>query len=127
MTESEIRAEFARMLEYIATHHGLDVKVRLVIDRTGSYPRPRDFAKTTGSTIYVSPKLIGSDVERVRGLLYHEVGHVLLMQSGDFDHPEDYADYVAELCFQTPIYYDSEDVQTTAKGERPRPSHLPQN
>lgn len=127
MTESEIRALFARMLDHIRTYHGLDINVRLVIDRTGSYPNRRDFAKTTGSTIYVSPKLIGSDIDRIRGLLYHELGHVLLMQSGDFDHSEDYADYVAELCFQTPIYYDTEDVQTTAYGVRPRPPHLPQN
>ena len=126
MTESEIFAEFQRMIDHIYEAHGIDVRVDLVMDYTGDYPKPRDFAKTTGSTIYISPKLIGCDIDRVRGLLYHEIGHALLMQQGDYDHPEDDADYVAELCFQTPIYYDKDDIQTVGGGTRPRPKHLPQ-
>lgn len=125
MNEREIRSEFQRMIDHIYEEHGLDVTVNLVFDYTGSYPKPRDFAKTTGTTIYISPKILGCDVDRVRGLLYHELGHVLLMQQGDYDHSEEYADYVAELCFQTPIFYDDEDVQTVGEGARPRPEHLP--
>ena len=97
----------------------------LVIDYTGDYPKARDYAKTTGDTIYVSPKILDADLPRVEGLLYHELGHVLLMQHGDYDHSENYADYIAELCFSTPIYYDTEGVQTIAGGARPRPDYLP--
>ena len=43
----------------------------------------------------------------------------------DYDHSENYADYIAELCFSTPIYYDTEGVQTIAGGARPRPDYLP--
>ncbi len=127
MSEEEIFIEFEQMLDHLRYRHGIDLDVDLVVDWVGSYPEPRDFAKTTGTTIFISPKLSrgGHSVERVRGLLYHEIGHVLLMQQGDYDHSEEYADYIAELCFQTPISYDTEDVQTTGNGTRPRPRHLP--
>ena len=125
MSETELRRIFANILEYIRSVHGMDVDVDLVIDYTGDYPKARDYAKTTGDTIYVSPKILDADLPRVEGLLYHELGHVLLMQQGDYDHSEIYADYIAELCFSTPIYYDIEGVQTIAGGARPRPEHLP--
>lgn len=125
MTESELRNTFSDILEYISEEHGIDLRVSLVIDRQGSYPKKRDYAKTSGDVIFLSPKILKADHERVLGLLYHELGHVLLMRQGDYDHSERFADYIAELCFSTPIFYDIDGVQTIEGGERPRPSHLP--
>ena len=126
MTELAIRKMLAGALQHIRKQHDMIMHVDLVIDYDGSYPKPRDFAKTTGSVIYLSPKILQSSRARVEGLLFHELGHVLLMQSGDYDHSERRADLIAELCFGVPIYYDIEGVQTTAGGVRPRPSNLPQ-
>ena len=99
MSESELRRIFNDILEYIRSVHGMDIDVDLVIDRTGNYPKARDYAMTTGDTIYVSPKILSADLPRVQGLLYHELGHVLLMQQGDYDHSELYADYIAGCVF----------------------------
>jgi len=126
MTELEIRDLFAELVRFIGVRHGIDLRVNLVIDHQGDYPKPRDFAKTSGSAIFLSPKIIGCGKGRVEGLLCHELGHVLLMQVGDYDHSERYADEIAELCFERHIYYDIEGVQTTEGGVRPRPPHLPQ-
>jgi len=125
VSEQELRRIFEEIIAYIEVHHGMFLDVDLVIDHNGSYPKPRDYAKTSGEVIYVSPKILSADRERVLGLLYHEIGHVLLMQQGDYDHSELHADYIAELCFSVPIYYDIEGVQTIRGGERPRPPHLP--
>jgi predicted metal-dependent peptidase len=125
MAELEIRKMLAGALQHIRERHDMILHVDLVIDYGGSYPKSRDFAKTTGSVIYFSSKILQSPRSRVEGLLFHELGHVLLMQSGDYDHSERRADIIAELCFGVPIYYDTNGVQTTAGGVRPRPSHLP--
>ena len=127
MSESELQTLFKSMLIYIGKTHGVWLDVTLVIDHAGSYPKTRDYARTSGRVVFVSPKILKASLSRIQGLLYHEIGHVLLMQEAeDFEHSERQADYIAELCFNTPIYYDIEGVQTIQEGERPRPPHLPQ-
>lgn len=126
MQERQIQHVFQNVLKFIRQEHGIVLNVSLEIDYAGSYPKPRDFAQTSGIKIYFSPKILEADESRFRGLLYHEIGHVLLMQAGDYTHSERRADQIAELCFGVPIYYDIEGVQTISGGVRPRPSHLPQ-
>jgi len=126
MEKSLIQKEVERAFAYLEARHGIILEVDVEVDYEGDYPRPRDFAKTSGDVIYFSPKILSADVLRLRGLLYHEIAHALLMREGDYDHSEAYADQVAEFLFNTQIFYDSEGVQTLAGGTRPRPLHLPQ-
>lgn len=125
MTEQYIRMVFDCMLQHLLLNWGLALDLEVRIDTLGDYPKPRDFAKTDGRVIYLSPKILSSDIERVEGLLYHELGHAILMDMGDYTHSERSADLVAEECFDVEIYYDEIGVQTTLGGRRPRPSHLP--
>lgn len=126
MKAQEIRTLFSQMCDFIRQEHGIDLPVSLVIDYNGSYPKPRDFAKTNSQCIFLSPKILKAPRHRVEGLLRHELGHVLLMRQGDYDHSEQTADDIAELCFGEKILYDQDGVQSTKVGVYPRPLHLPQ-
>ena len=85
---------------------------------------PRAFAATDGYVVYVRPTLAEQTVERIDGVLMHELGHVILIQSGYPDHTERECDACAEGAFGIAICYDADDVQTTGLGVRPRPAHL---
>ncbi len=74
--------------------------------------------------IHVAPKLTFSSVHRMEGLIAHEFGHAILLHIGVDDHTERDADRMAEQTFGVKISYDTEDVQTTAYGVRPRPAYL---
>ena len=126
MKVQEIRALFSQMRDFIRQAHGIDLSVRLIIDYNGSYPKSRDFAKTNCECIYLSPKILTAPRHRIEGLLRHELGHVLLMTYGNYDHSEKEADGIAEACFGGKILYDAEGVQSTRYGVHPRPKHLPQ-
>ena len=93
-------------------------------DRPGAFPKRRDFAYTDGSTVFFSPKITSAPPDRIRGLVRHEICHILFMQEGTA-HSEVDADDLALVVFGSPIYYDDEDVQTVRPGVSPRPSHLP--
>lgn len=125
LTIDYIRLRGARLLELASAQLGRDVRVQIVLDPGGSYPKARDFAKTTGSVVYFSPKILHATPARVEGLLRHELAHVVFMQSGDFDHTEREADALAEHLFGDFIYYDDQDVQSILPGRRPRPEYLP--
>lgn len=125
MSVETLLLTFDELMDHLKSNHQIELNVDLVIDYEGSYPKPRDYAKTTGECIYLSPKILIASRDRIEGLLRHELGHVLLMQVGDYDHSEREADLVAEQFLGKFIYYDDEDVQTVALGTRPRPSHLP--
>lgn len=90
--------------------------------------------------VLLSWKCLNAPPDRVDGVIRHEIGHVVDMQ---FDaksldawarsrgvklppkrHAELRADAVALRIFGEPIYYDTDDVQSTEYGETPRPSHL---
>lgn len=120
-----IQRRCARLLAQLASEFDLHVHVSVLIDYDGDYPKPRDFAKTTGDVIYFSPKILDAAPLRVEGLLRHELAHVVFMQSGNFDHTERETDALAEELFGDYIYYDAQDVQTLAPGKRPRPHYLP--
>lgn len=79
---------------------------------------------TRPPTIYVAPRLAAEPIERVRGVLAHELGHAILFVAGQSAHSERDADATAERFLGVRIAYDRGDVQTTAAGKRPRPPHL---
>jgi DNA (cytosine-5)-methyltransferase 1 len=72
----------------------------------------------------VAPKLLRASAERVAGIVAHEIGHMLLMRAGQDHHTEREADEAAETALNVRISYDGDDVQTVARGTRPRPAHL---
>ena len=114
---------FAELCEHVG------VQAALVIDEeaalAGRDPRsPRAFAATDGETVFVRPKLAEQKVERIDGVLMHEIGHVILIQTGHDEHTERECDACAEGAFGVAICYDADDVQTTGLGVRPRPARL---
>jgi len=126
MTLFEIESILEDLLDCVYQTHGIDLQVSVLIDHVGDYPKARDYAKTTGDVVYLSPKIYRASEDRVQGLLRHELAHALLMQNGDYDHSERYADEIAECFCGSPIYYDIDDVQCISGGIRPRPHYLPQ-
>lgn len=107
----------------------INTNATLVVDEeaalAGRDPRsPRAFAATDGETVFVRPKLAEQSPERIDGVLMHEIGHVILIQSGCEEHTERECDACAEGAFGVAICYDEDDVQTTGFGARPRPAHL---
>lgn len=126
MTLDQIEDVLNNLLDYLYRTKGIDLNVDVVIDYHGSYPKRRDYAKTTGTVIYFSPKILRASEDRLQGLLRHELAHALLIQAGDFDHSEAYTDEIAESFFGKPIFYDKQDVQCISGGVRPRPLYLPQ-
>lgn len=95
------------------------------IDRNGSYPNERDYAKTDGYIVYFSPKILVANRERIEGLLAHEIAHTIFIKMGYEEHSEVETDLLAEYLFNKKIYYDDQLIQTTAYGIRPRPPFLP--
>jgi len=104
---------------------GFSIPVTVILDFQGAYPNVRDYAKTDGRVLYLSPKILKANKSRIEGLLRHELAHVALMHFGDYDHTECYCDVIAEDLFQSKIYYDTDFVQNSKQGTRPRPTHLP--
>ena len=95
------------------------------IDETpNKFPNARDFAYTNGEVVYFSPKIRTASLARIKGLVRHEIAHVLFMQEGTA-HSETDADDLAFIVFGTPIYYDKSHIQTVIAGTSPRPAHLP--
>ena len=74
--------------------------------------------------IVYAPKLATSSPQRILGVLGHEYGHAVLMTEGLDHHTERDADKVAEDLFGFDVNYDTDLVQTTGVGTRPRPAHL---
>ena len=104
---------------------GFSIPVTVILDFQGAYPNVRDYAKTDGRVLYLSPKILTARRSRIEGLLRHELAHIALMHFGDYDHSEAHCDRVAEELFHSKIYYDRDFVQNSKGGSRPRPAHLP--
>jgi len=93
-------------------------------DTPNTFPKARDFAYTDGDCVYFSPKIRTASLPRIKGLVRHEICHVLFMQEGTA-HNETDADDLALIVFGSPIYYDESDIQTVLAGTSPRPEYLP--
>lgn len=103
--------------------------VRVMEGRASEFREARAHAYCTKGPwgilrIVYAPKLVTSNVHRIRGVLGHEYGHAVLMTEGLDRHSERDADKVAEDLFGFDVSYDADLVQTTRRGTRPRPAHL---
>lgn len=126
MTFSQIRELFSQRLSQMNKKLGTSYRVYILLDLVGEYPKARDYAQCTRTSVYVSRKMTGAPASRVDGILMHELGHIALMREGILDHSEREADIIAEYCFGQPIYYDKDGVQSSSEGVTPRPKSLPQ-
>jgi len=126
MTFSQIRELFDKRLSQMNKKLGTSYRVYILLDLGGEYPKARDYAQCTLTSIYVSRKILDAPQSRVDGLLMHELGHIALMRAGILDHSERGADIIAEYCFGQSIYYDEDGVQSSSQGVTPRPMNLPQ-
>jgi hypothetical protein len=76
-----------------------------------------------------STKLLDQSLDRIDGILRHEIGHIvdfsaIELPPGLPTTPERRADAIAELIWGQTIYYDADEVQSLEKGSSPRPQHL---
>jgi hypothetical protein len=97
---------------------------------------PRHYAEATidggGPIVRVAPELATQPVSVIRGIVYHELGHIIILLGAyparaGYDAAERQADRVAEEVFDTKIYYNKARVQCAgpgARGKRPRPRGL---
>lgn len=99
------------------------------------YEGPDDWCR-----MVFSPKVLVAPLERVDGVVRHEIGHCIsyIIRGADLDEwakrrgyrlpPKRYgelrADTIAEAIWRWPLSYDALLVQTTGAGIRPRPAHL---
>jgi len=127
----DLEDTFATLHAVACERLGDDFYCNIALGDAEEFPAARNMAYTTRDQrgdilVVVAPKLVVcGDVDRIEGVLRHEFGHAALWHLDRPKHSERDADAVAEDLFGAPIYYDREDVQTLAKGTRPRPSHLP--
>jgi len=127
----DLEDTFATLHAVACERLGDDFYCNIALGDAEEFPAARNMAYTTRDKrgdilVVVAPKLVVcGDVCRIEGVLRHEFGHAALWHLDRPKHSERDADAVAEDLFGSPIFYDDEDVQTTAGGTRPRPSHLP--
>ena len=74
--------------------------------------------------IVCAPKMQFARADQIDGVLRHEFGHAALFFADQMGHGERDADKAAELLFGDRIRYDSDLIQSTARGVCPRPAHL---
>lgn len=125
MSKQTVFDVFNKLKRHIERSSGRKLVVSLIVDYERPYPKPRDYAQTDGSVIFVSPKMLSAEEHRVEGLLRHEFAHVVFIQSGNWNHSEREADMLAEELFGAKILYDSDDIQSISEGRAPRPNYLP--
>ena len=89
--------------------------------------KPRHFAAQEGvSTIYLCPDLADQPITRIRGILYHELGHIIQKleklingrtELDNRDYEQD-CDYKIEAITGVKIYYDDDLLQRAGPGAR---------
>lgn len=100
------------------------------------HKKPRDFGMASlekpGPMVYVAPELAKQSASCIKGILGHELGHIIVLigyfpiKKG-YDAMERQADAVAEDAFGQKMFYTKNGVQSMgrgAKGARPRPKGL---
>ena len=124
-----VAAIFARLLRQ-AQRSLPSLRVDLREGAAHDFPAARNYAYCSHSrgriTIVVAPRMAQATRPRIEGVLMHELGHAVFFAGGELQHAEREADKLAERLFSRMIRYDAAlDVQTTGRGNRPRPAHLP--
>lgn len=139
MTEAELAREFAKLVRQAEAVCG-KLRVALIIWHPEAFPKKRNYAFCTSPesgpavgvplgccAICVAPKMLNATLDRVRGVLMHEIGHAVdfLYTPDHENHREERrADQIAEAIWNIPIRYDADTVQSTCCGVHPRPAHL---
>ena len=124
MSRQTVQRAFRVLVARAGTLGYLRSPVRLLWGRPAAFPAHRDHAYTTGRSVTVSPKLNSASVERVAGVLAHELGHVAALQAGYAGHSEEDADAIGAAILGGLLGYDGQDVQA-AGVRRVRPDYLP--
>lgn len=130
-----VTKEFRTAVQQAATACPEVAQTRL-ITHPGVHDKPRHFAEASidhdGPIVRVAPELAQEPVSTIRGVLYHELGHIVVLLGfyparPGYDAAERQADRVAEELFGKKIYYNKKSVQCAgpgARGRRPRPRGL---
>jgi hypothetical protein len=121
---------FRRLVREARRAGALRGSLTLRVGHPDDYPSARSYAYCESSPLRISvaPRLEAAPIDRIEGVLRHELGHAILFAAGYIDapaHTERRADTVARTVFGRTIRYDADDVQSTRYGKSPRPSHLP--
>ena len=124
-----VASVFARLLR-IARKASPGLRVVLREGDARAFPETRNYAYCSsgreGLTIVVAPRMALAALDRIEGVLMHEIAHAVFFAGGEEKHAEREADRLAERLFGCTLRYDVQDaVQTTAAGTRPRPAYLP--
>jgi hypothetical protein len=123
-----VSATFHVLHDYVRRHYDPTFHVELRRGDASEFTKKRNMAycrlDRTGVYIHVAPKMERARQDQIDGVLRHEFGHAVFMLCGRPDHTERQADALAEDLFGAPIYYDRDLIQSTASGQRPRPSIL---
>lgn len=133
---SRVLREFESLLDCYLRVMGRAPAIDLLVDSTVR-EKPRHFAAVDLSSepyqLFVHPDLEDQPLQRIRGILAHEFGHVADAEGmtcgcricrGDLER---LADCLAEVIFGVRIVYDDEDVQQVGRrtrGRWPRPKGL---
>lgn len=96
-----------------------------------------DLGRPGAVMMYLCDDLAEQPITRIRGILWHEMGHIICKVVGpptDWEHPggfgfdeEQLADLAVEGLCEVTIYYDDDLVQRAgpgARGDSPRPKGL---
>ena len=114
------RAHFAGLDEPVSLVHD---DARALAGRTEARAMAAcQFEDGEAPVVYVSDRLLHEPEEVQRGVLAHELGHIILMFEGDEDHSERAADDAALEFLNVRVRYDARGVQTTGAGVSPRPA-----
>ena len=132
MKDHRAHSLFENWEQRFRAHLSVPGPIRLVLSPHDCYDatlgrgcEPRSFAwcKPCESSIYLARRALSLPQENVEALLLHELGHLCdpyWCRAGS----EARADQIAEHLSGRKISYDRNDVQTLARGRRPRPAHL---
>lgn len=114
-----------------------ELKIRLDWS-AGTRGRAFGYFDPSNGMITISPRLLKQPAGRIAGVIRHEIGHLvhetigrrgLVRHLGSLSSSDEVlADQIAEYIWNSPIFYDAEDVQTIdpqRAHSRMRPAHLP--
>lgn len=111
-----IKILFNKYKKQIYKSHNIDLsKIQLKLGKNQEFPNNRDYAYTLVQKIpevIVAPKIRKLSKNQIKGILLHELGHVILLLKKNKNHSERKADQTTKRFFGKHIYYDEKMVQT---------------
>ena len=111
-----IKILFETYKSQIYKKHGIDLsKIELKLGKNEEFPNNRDYAYTLIQKVpevVIAPKIRKLSKNQIKGVLLHELGHVILLLKKNKNHSERKADQITKKFFGKHIYYDEKMVQT---------------